>query len=187
MTVLYTESTTWRTPFFIPSCDGPTGRISSSLTDAMPPPFKGAQTGMTNPESPTARELARQLLERETASATEVADFGAAMQRACAGVSETLRRSVGDDGYSALLARALVRAEVAQPVLTSIRRNGAGGIHLDVVAAVEDHGPVVVGAALESLLAALVDILSDLIGADMVCSLLEHDIGLGTTDARRRQ
>jgi hypothetical protein len=34
---------------------------------------------MTNPESPTARELARQLLARETASATEVADFGAAM------------------------------------------------------------------------------------------------------------
>jgi hypothetical protein len=174
-------------PILHPFVRWPGGRISSSLTDAMPLPFEEAQTGMTNRKSPTARELARQLLERETASATEVADFGAAMQRACAGVSETLRRSVGDDGYGALLARALARAEVAQPVLTSIRRNGAGAIHLDVVAAVEDHGPVVVGAALESLLAALVDILSDLIGADMVRSLLEHDIGLGTTDARRSQ
>lgn len=130
---------------------------------------------MTTPESPAARELARQLLERETAGTTEVAGHGAAMQRACARVTETLRRAVGQDGYSALLVRALARTQSEQPVLKEIRRNDEAGIHLDVVAAVEDHGAATVRAALESLLAALVDILSDLIGADMVRSLLDHD------------
>jgi hypothetical protein len=129
---------------------------------------------MSTPELAKARELARELLERETAGATEVTRFGSALQRACTRVSENLRRSVGEDGYSALFARAVARTECDQPVLTDIRADAAG-VHLDVVTAVQRHGAATVRAAVESLLAALVDILSDLIGADMARSLLDHD------------
>ena len=130
---------------------------------------------MTTPGLPWARELACHLLENETVDTTEVAVLGAAMQRACVGVSERLRRSIGDDGYRALLARAIARAENDRPVLKRIRRDDPAGIHLDVASAVEDHGATIVRAGLESLLAALVEILSDLIGADMVRSLLDRD------------
>lgn len=130
---------------------------------------------MTNPGSPAVRELACQLLEREMAQTTEVAGLGAAMQRACAGVSERLRRSVGEDGYAALLARALARTEAERPVLKNIRRDDAAGIHLDVVTAVEDYGLTVVRVGLESLLAAIFEILGDLIGVDMMRNLLEYD------------
>jgi len=142
---------------------------------------------MTSPESPAARELARQLLERETAGTTDMARPGAAMQRAYTRVSETLRRSVGEDGYSALLSRALARTESEQALLKEICRNDAAGIHLDVAAAVENHGAANVAAALESLLAALVEILSDLIGADMVRNLLDHDHSPQALGGRRRR
>lgn len=119
--------------------------------------------------------MARQLLERESGGATEGAGLGATMQRASTRVADNLRSSVGDDGYSALLARALARTQSDHPVLQDMRRPGPAGIHLDVAGCVEVHGAAAVGAALESLLAALVDILSDLIGADMVRSLLDDD------------
>jgi hypothetical protein len=142
---------------------------------------------MTTPESTAARELARRLLERETAGATEAAGLGAAMQRAYTRVSRTLRRFVGDDGYRALLVRALVRADAKHAMWKDVRRNDAAEIHLDVASAVDGHGAVMVGEALESLFAALVEILSDLIGADMVRNLLDHDDSPQAPGARTRE
>lgn len=130
---------------------------------------------MMTPEAAAARDLARRLLERETAGAAEASRFGAAMQRAWIRVSDTLRRSVGEDGYNALLSRALARTERSQPVLKDIRGHESVGIHLDVVTAVERHGMGTVREAVESLLTALIDILSELIGADMVRNLFDHD------------
>jgi len=134
---------------------------------------------MTTPESAAARRLARQLLEREATATNEPADLAAAMQRAYTRISDNLRRSVGEDGYTALLTRALARTQSGDPVLRDIRRNQATGIHVDV--AVDAHGPAAVRVALESLVAALVDILSDLIGEDMARSLLDHDAPRGAT------
>ena len=139
---------------------------------------------MTTPESAAARELARQLLERETAGATEIATLGAAMQQAWTQVSENLRLTVGDEGYRALLSRALARAEPAQPLLKHIHRSDAAGIHLEVVPAVEGHGVATVRAALLSLFAALVDILSDLVGADMVRHLFISEYSSHGTETR---
>jgi hypothetical protein len=130
---------------------------------------------MTSPGSPAILALAWQLLERETSNTTEAAGLGAAMQRACTGVSDRLRHSIGEDGYAALLARALARTEAQRPVLKNIRRDGPAGIHLDVITAVDDYGATVVRAGLESLLATLFEILGELIGMDMVRSLLDHD------------
>lgn len=130
---------------------------------------------MTTSESPVAREMARQLLDRESGGATKAAGLGATMQQTYTRVADNLRHAVGEDGYSALLVRALARSQSDHPVLEDMRRTEPAGIHLDVVGCVEVHGAAAVGAALESLLAALVDILSDLIGADMVRSLLDDD------------
>lgn len=130
---------------------------------------------MTSPGSPAARETARRLLERETAGLTDAAARGAALERACARVSRNLRRSVGDDGYGALLTRALASTQSEQPVLKVIRRDDGAALQLDVAAGVASHGADAVAAALEALLAAIVEILSELIGADMVQNLLDHD------------
>jgi hypothetical protein len=121
----------------------------------------------------SSREVARQLLEREADS--DATQSGAATQRAFARLSENLRRSVGEDGYDALLVRAASSTESEPSVLNVIPRPDATGIDLDIVGAFEGHGPIAAGAAVESLIAALVDILSDLIGADMARNLLDHD------------
>jgi hypothetical protein len=142
---------------------------------------------MPSPQSPAARELAQRLLERETAGETDVARLGEAMQRVYSHVSKTLSRFVGDDGYRALLTRALTRAGPEHTVWKNARRDDATGPHLDVARAVEGHGAVIVGTALESLVAALVEILSDLIGADMVRNLLDHDDATQARSARRRE
>jgi hypothetical protein len=142
---------------------------------------------MTNPGSPAARELARHLLERETAGAMDPERLGAALQRVCSRVAHNLRRSVGDDGYSAVLARAFVSAQAEEPLLKDMRRTEAGGIDLDVIEGVEGHGAEAVSTALEALLAAIVDILSELIGADMVRRLLDQDDGPQAPGAGRTQ
>jgi hypothetical protein len=142
---------------------------------------------MTTQESAAACELARQLLDRETVGITNPDLLGAAMQQAWMRVSENLRQSVGDDGFHALSSRALARAEADQPLLRHMRRSDSAGVHLEVIAAAEVHGVVAVSAALESLLAALVDILSDLIGADMVRNLLNYDDARQELPARRAQ
>jgi hypothetical protein len=131
--------------------------------------------------------MARHLLERETAGVTDAPALGAAMQRACTRVAESLRSSLGDDGYSALLTRAFESAESGLPVLSDIRRVEADGVDLDVVGGVEGHGAVAVGAALQALFTAIVDILSDLIGADMVRALLDENDGPHMRSGRRTQ
>ncbi|MEP6508086.1 MAG: hypothetical protein ABJC63_07655 [Gemmatimonadales bacterium] len=135
-----------------------------------------AHTGVNVMPSAGGLEMARQLLERETAVAPESPENGAALERTLARVSENLRRSVGDDGYEALLARAVARAQSDHPALVDIRGDGIAGLSMDrVTAGVDTHGAAVVTAALESLLATLVDVLSGLIGADMVMNLLDPD------------
>ena len=128
------------------------------------------------------------MLEREADDAADAANGdGAAMQRAFARLSGNLRRSVGEDGYGALLARAAAGTESEPSILSVIPRSDATGIDLDIVGAIERHGPVAAGAALESLIAALVDILSELIGADMARNLLDHDGSPRTPGAEERR
>ena len=83
---------------------------------------------------------------------------------------------MGRAGCAALLARALARTEGAHPVLKHVRGRADEGIRLDGIAASADaHGIESVTAAIEALIAALVDILTRLIGEDMAVRLLDHD------------
>ena len=125
--------------------------------------------------SEAARTLARELLERDVTAAPETAALVGSLSRVYARASGNLRRSVGEDGYNALLVRAVARMHAERPALGDLRLVDAGGVHADIAIAIDRHGPDAVSAAFESLLAALVDILSDLIGADMVRNLLEHE------------
>ena len=129
------------------------------------------------PSSPSL-EIARRLIAHDAAAAgdTESRNVALALQRTCRHVSDRLRDSLGDDGYNALLARALARTEAHHPALTLVRRLDDGGIHLDgIMAAVETNGTAEVNAAVEALLGALMDVLARLIGDDMAIRIMEHD------------
>ena len=127
-------------------------------------------------QSPLQR--ARRLVAREAAQVGDgaPAKVGAALTRTCLHVSENLRDTLGDAGWAALLARALARTEADHPALKGIRRQNEDDIDVDsVVAAVEVHGVASSTAAFEALLAALIEILSRLIGEDMAIRLLDRD------------
>jgi hypothetical protein len=139
---------------------------------------------VTIPPSTGALELARQLLGRGIAGTLEPAETGAALQRTLARVSENLRRAIGDDGYAALLSRAIAQTQTAHPALSDIRGEGSLVFHIDrLTTDVGTHNIKVVSAAFESLLASIIDVLSGLIGADMVLNLLDPD-GVSPASAR---
>lgn len=131
---------------------------------------------MTIPPSKAAVELARQLLDRENPGSLEPAETGAALQRTLARVSENLSRAIGDDGYTALLTRAIAQTQTALPALSDIRGDGSLVFTMDgLTADVGTHNIHLVSDAFESILASIIDVLSGLIGADMVMNLLDPD------------
>jgi hypothetical protein len=90
-------------------------------------------------------------------------------------VTDTLRDTMGNDGCSALFARALARTAGAHQALNHLRAGG-DGVRLDAIApSVEAHGIQDVTAAIEALIAAVVDILIRLIGEDMAVRLIDTD------------
>jgi hypothetical protein len=97
------------------------------------------------------------------------------MEHTCRRIADDLRRSVGDDGYAALMVRAFARTRSSEPALKDICRVDGSAIEFDIAGGIVAHGVVAVGSALASLIASLVDILSDLIGEDMTRSLLTLD------------
>ena len=120
--------------------------------------------------APTPRDLARELISRETRLAETIPVVG--LQRVCTNVTTNLRTIVGDDGCTALLARALARTQFEHPALKDLRRVAGDDIYLDAVATgVERHGLAAVNDGIEALLTALAEILGSLIGADMVLNL----------------
>ena len=128
---------------------------------------------MTTGPSAASRDLARRLLTRET-TATDVAS-AMPLQEAWTRIANSLRRAVGDDGFSALLVRALKSAEARHPALADISRVDDAGAQLDMAAGVEAHGVAAVAEALELVVASLIDVLGSLIGADMVLNLLDEN------------
>jgi hypothetical protein len=128
--------------------------------------------------SPASLQIARRLLaiEAPPTIVSDPATIGTALQRTCLRVVANLRDALGEDGCNALLARALARSEPDHPALTTVRRLDGDSIQLDgVVAAAEAHGIAAVKAAIEALLATLVDVLGRLIGEEMAIRLIDQD------------
>ena len=126
----------------------------------------------------SARVVTHRLMAREAGDGGTVSDPAPnvdALQRSCARMSANLRRSLGNDGHDALLARAVRRIELEHPVLAQLRPAGVD-VSLDSLSAsIARHGAPVVASAIEHLIASVVEILSNLIGADMALTLLEYD------------
>lgn len=102
--------------------------------------------------------------------------LGSALQVTCTRVCDNLRDAVGADGCSALLDRAIARTESQHPAVRQIRGQGGDGVRLDGVAAsIDVHGAAAVAAAVDALLAALLDVLAHLIGEDMAVRLMGLD------------
>jgi hypothetical protein len=131
------------------------------------------------PHSSAALDVARRMLALGTDAPSDPKVAGDALHRACVRVTANLRDAMGEGGADALLARALARTEAHHPALKNIRRLNGADFHLDgVIASIEAHGVATVTAAIEALLATLVDILGRLIGDDMALRLInDGDLG----------
>jgi hypothetical protein len=128
------------------------------------------------PTTVAARELASQLLTRET-STPHGADRTGAADRVCRRVSDELARWMGSDGCRALFARALATAQAAggQPVLEMVRISAGSVYCLDgLTEGAVRHGAAAANEAAAAVLSALIELLGRLIGDDMALSLLER-------------
>jgi hypothetical protein len=128
------------------------------------------------PTKTVVRELATQLLARES-SAPLGADTTGAADRVCRRVSDDLARWMGNDGCRALFARALATAQAGggHPALEMVRISAGSVYCLDgLSAAAARHGAPAAMEGAAAVLAALIDLLGRLIGDDMALGLLEH-------------
>ena len=125
------------------------------------------------PGSP--RDLARRLIDRETARSNEPHAAAAARHAVCGDLYRELGRWVGAEGCRALFRRALADARRDAPELSDIDVGlTSGACPLDgVEAAIAAHGDAAVATALETLLDNLLDLLARFIGADLVVTLAE--------------
>ena len=110
------------------------------------------------------------------ASDPEIVAVG--LRKTCTRIAGGLRNALGTDGSNALLVRALARTESQHPLIADLRRSSEGNISFDaLVKSVDEHGIGPVTAAVEALLAALVDILVRLVGEEMTARLTTVDTG----------
>jgi hypothetical protein len=125
------------------------------------------------PSKEAARELASQLLTRETSTALG-ADTAA--DRVCQRVSDDLSRWIGTDGCRALFARALATAVAGggHPVLEAVRISGGSAYCLDgLTEGAVRYGATAATEGAAAVLSALIELLGRLIGDDMVRSFLD--------------
>src|SRR5687768_2293420 len=130
---------------------------------------------MTEPAR-SARELVTLITAREGRKPNPAAD-AAAVNAALERVSAELTRWVGPDGSRALLIRALGRAQTSHPVLSSVSiPNESRPILQGLSAAIDSGGAGPVAAGLETMLVALFELLSRLMGDALLQRLAEHSM-----------
>jgi hypothetical protein len=129
-----------------------------------------------NASFPSSLQLARRLLKRETNPSDDDSARSARLQKTYAQVAQSLGGALGTAGCTALFARALSRADPHHPALRDMRLI-QGGIIVPhgVRASVALHGIDVVTAATEALLAALLEVLTRVVGEDMALQLVDAD------------
>lgn len=129
---------------------------------------------MTLP-SPTPKELARRLIERESARVTGSHPASTAVHAACEHLYRGLSLWLGIEGCRALFQRVLGNMKETEPVLAGIEIRGVeNGWGLEGVAKAADaFGDATAAAALEALLTELIDVLGRFIGIDLVVTLAE--------------
>ena len=98
----------------------------------------------------------------------------ASLEHRCRRLTESLRESLGVDGCSGLLARAIADCEREHPALKGMRGPDDREVQLQGVAeAVALHGVPAVQSAVEALQVSLAGILGRLVGEDMAMRLMD--------------
>lgn len=132
------------------------------------------------PRRPGSTPSPRSKSRTEAQSPEEQRRAAEALQLLCTRVTDNLRDTMGVEGSTALVARAIARTEGAHPCLALIERRDGREIHLDgVAAALETHGHAAVDAAITALLTTLVEILGRLIGEDMAMRIIDPGASRG--------
>ncbi len=127
--------------------------------------------------SQTAEQVARRLI--DTRHPDRGAGDGAARAaaEACGKLYNALSRWVGSDGCHALFTRALSQGLASHPALATIRLQVRSDPYVEGVAETTiAHGDAVAAAALEAMLAFLIQLLGRLIGDDMAMKLIERSL-----------
>jgi hypothetical protein len=126
---------------------------------------------------PSARQLARRLINSRRSERTGADSAARAAASACDQLYRELSRWVGPDGCHALFTRALAQARTEYPALEQIQLHARSEPYIDGVAAtIVAHGDAATAEALESMLAHLVELLGRLIGDDMAMKLIERSL-----------
>ena len=128
---------------------------------------------------PSARQIARRLVESSRTERTGADTTARAAASACEHLYRELSRWVGPDGCHALFIRALAQAQAQAeyPALGQIQLRARSEPYIDGVAAtIMAHGDGATAEALESMLVHLVELLGRLIGDDMAMKLIERTL-----------
>jgi hypothetical protein len=126
---------------------------------------------MTQSSAP-ATEAARGLWARTARDTSAPQEVAAAADRMCTQLRTGLGRWIGDEGYRALLDRALGLARAEHPALGGL--SCLGGDEPLTATVVRAHGVVQVAGAMMALVAVLIELLGRIIGDEMAVHLVEQ-------------
>lgn len=133
------------------------------------------------PTTPAARDVARRLLSR----ATEGADSSAlveAVERMWASIGGGLGRWFGPYGALALVSRALARAREDDPSLADVTATIVPSLQVSGLAEItRAHGAEATIQGAVAMLAALVELLGQLVGYDVATNILELSVAESPT------
>jgi hypothetical protein len=121
-----------------------------------------------------AQELARLLLVLETPESPDARQAIAGAEQVLEQLRVQLARWFGADGAHALLARALDRARAEQPALASAVLESHGRVRLSSLAENSGDSLEQLTSALTLVVAAVLTLLTRLIGADMVARVVQQ-------------
>lgn len=96
---------------------------------------------------------------------------------ACGKLYKALSRWVGSDGCHALFTRALTQGRASHPALATIQLRARSDPYVEgVEETTMAHSDAVAAAALQAMLAFLIELLGRLIGDDMAMKLIERSL-----------
>jgi hypothetical protein len=126
------------------------------------------------PESQGARAIAQRLIRRGRPDTATSSATAARVEDVLAQAFRNLSEWVGSAGCHALFARAITLSAPEHPVLKGVSQQLHPSPHLDHFAEnAGEHGSEATREAATAVLASIIATLSDLIGEDIVLSLLE--------------
>ena len=144
---------------------------SSGATDTVPT------------SAPSAHQLAQRLVARAARTSNAPSGTASTVFEACLTTYRALSRSIGAEGATALLSRAISMAEKQHPLLRELsfdREDDEGLVGLR--AAIEKHGSSALSAGLEALLELLLSLLERFVGIDVVVRLVAQSATIGTQE-----